>query len=165
MKQNASLDSSFWINCYRVSVSDELFNYFHLHACEAVRDEIISPLLKFGVLARDAVIFQQKLSQGEVVIRNPTHLPRALFHSAEDKAIALAEEMNLMLLIDNGAPFEYAMSHGVKVINTAAFIVFLCAEGRLTAQEARLKLTALRGLIQENIIAQNLKKVTALGGD
>jgi hypothetical protein len=165
MKQNASLDASFWINCHRVGVLDEVFNYFQLHACDEVRDELLSPLSRFGILAQDAVSFQQKLNQSEVAIKNPTQVPKALFHTAEDKAIALAEAMNYVLLIDNGAPFEYAMTRGIKSINTAAFIVFLCAEGKLTTQEARLKLTALRGLIRENVIEQNLKRLAALGGE
>jgi hypothetical protein len=165
MKQSASLDTSFWINCHRVGILDEIFEYFDLHVCTEVKGEILSPLSRLGILAQDAIIFQQKLNQNEIAITNSIKTSKETFHTAEDRAIELAEEMDFILLIDNGAPYEYAMAHGLKVVNTASFIVFLCSERKLTTQNARLKLMALRGLIRESIIEQNLKRITILGGE
>jgi hypothetical protein len=165
MRQNASLDASFWINCHRVGILNEIFDYFRIYVCEEVKGEILSPLSRIGILAQDAVIFQQKLSQGEVLVMDPTKIPKDTFHTAEDKAILLAEEMDFVLLIDNGSPFEYAIAHGLKAINTAAFIVFLCSEENLPIQEAKLKLIALRGLMREGIIKQNLERIMLLGGE
>ena len=165
MKQSASLDTSFWINCHRVGILDKIFEYFDLHVCEEVKQEILSPLLRLGIFAQDAIIFQQKLDQNEITITNSTKTSREIFHTAEDRAIGLAEEKDFMLLIDNGAPFEYAMAHGLKVVNTASFIVFLYSEERLTIQNARQKLMALRGLIRKSIIEQNLRRITVLGGE
>jgi len=165
MRQNASLDASFWINCHRVGTLDQIFDYFRIYVCEEVKREILSPLSRIGILAQDAVIFQQKFSQGEVLVTEPTKIPKDTFHTAEDKAILLAEEMDFVLLIDNGPPFEYAIARGLKAINTAAFIVFLCSEDILSIQEAKLKLIALRGLLREAIIKQNLERIMLLGGE
>jgi hypothetical protein len=165
MKQNASLDTSFWINCHRIGILDKIFEYFNLHVCDEVKEEILSPLSRLGILAQDADIFQQKLNQNEITITSYNKISKETFHTAENKAIGLAEEMGFILLIDNGAPFEYAMTHGLKVVNTASFIVFLCFEGKLTAQNAKLKLMALKGLIRESIIMQNLKRINVLGGE
>ncbi|MDQ1328336.1 MAG: hypothetical protein QG641_1621, partial [Candidatus Poribacteria bacterium] len=56
MKQSASLDTSFWINCHRVGILDKIFEYFDLHVCEEVKQEILSPLLRLGIFAQDAII-------------------------------------------------------------------------------------------------------------
>jgi hypothetical protein len=163
-KQKASLDTSFWINCYRVGLIEELSTYFQLFVCSEVRNEILIPVLRLGIMSQDAVIFQQKLNQKEIEIRNPSITPKTMFHNAEDVAITLAEEMGIALLIDNGSPHEYARKKGFKVVSTAAFIVFLFSDGKLGIEEAENKLYDLRGLLKENIIEQNQRILKSIGG-
>jgi predicted nucleic acid-binding protein len=165
MKQNASLDTSFWINCYRIGLIEEVFTYFNLYVCKEVEKEILTPISKFLVVAEDAIFFKHRLDQGDIKIQNPQKTVKATFHNAEDVAIALAEEMKMILLIDNGLPHEYAKKQGFDVVNSAAFTVFLAFEERINITEAKSKLASLKGLLRESIIGQNIKLLESLGGE
>jgi hypothetical protein len=164
MKHNASLDTSFWINCYRIGLIEYVFTYFNLYVCEEVEKEILIPISKFLVLAEDAIFFRHKLDQGHVKILNPQKTVKSTFHNAEDVAITLAEEMKMILLIDNGSPHEYAKRQGFDVVNSAAFIVFLAFEGKINITEAKAKLASLKGLLRESIIEENIRLIEFSGG-
>jgi predicted nucleic acid-binding protein len=54
------------------------------------------------------------------------------YHVGENAAIALAIDGNYVLLIDDQNPYHFARSRGLKVVNSADFVILLYNAGRLS---------------------------------
>jgi predicted nucleic acid-binding protein len=142
-KQNASLDSSFWINAFHVGIVHFLPEYFNLFVCQVAAEEIRYPLDVLGILAAGPSLFDQWCKSGMVTLQNP-QAPVDWFHRGENAAIALAIENGLFLLIDDANPYHLAKSQGLKVIGTMDFTVFLYDQGRLSYPAAMSTTKAIR---------------------
>lgn len=160
MKQNASLDTSFWINCYRIGILHYVFEYFNIFANREVMREILYPIA-IGIVSEDAHIFKERLNQEKIIIKNPVHTTD-IFHMGESLAIVLSEENDFVLLIDNGAPYNYAKSKNIKVVCSPMFVVFLFSQGKIKYSEAKLKLRELKKYIKDNIINESERILTIL---
>ncbi|MBC8446907.1 MAG: hypothetical protein H8D78_04080 [Chloroflexi bacterium] len=142
MKQNASLDASFWFNAYEAQVVGFLPNYYNLFVCRAVADEILYAKRVLGVPSPACELFRDWQKQGIVTLSEPRQ-PVDWFDSGENYAIALAMEQGYRLLIDDGAPYHYAKSKGITVHGTAEFIVFLYRRDLLTYKDALARIAGL----------------------
>lgn len=142
MKQNASLDASFWFNACEARVIGFLLNYYNLFVCRAVADEILYVKQVLGLPSTACELFSDWQKQGIVTLAEPQR-PVDWFDSGENQAIALAMERGYRLLIDDGAPYNYAKSKEITVHGTAEFIVFLYRRDLLTYKDA---LTRIAGL-------------------
>lgn len=163
-KQDASVDTSFWINAYRVGVLGHIRKYFTLYVNSEVVREIMYPIDRLGISAEDALIFQEWERQGVIRTTDPVRI-KAKFRLGESLAIDLARERGFVLLIDNGVPFRYAQMRGLEVICTPVFVALLFADGELTAEEAVEKLDRLSGLIQNDLLGRGEAVVSRLRGD
>ena len=154
----AVLDASFWINIVRMGLVTHLNDYFDLTAPPKVAEEL-------------AVLLQQTHPPASVILfRNWQHrkLVRTVapkqaldrFEPGENEAIAVAQERQWTLLIDNGAPRDW--SRGVlrlRVVDSPAFAVFLYDQGRINyvqATEALAQAQAARRVVREalNFLAE-----------
>jgi len=142
VKQNASLDASFWFNAYEARVIGFLPNYYNLFVCRAVADEILYVKQVLRVPSSACQLFSDWLQQGIVTLAEPQQ-PVDWFDSGENHAIALAIERGYRLLIDDGAPYHYAKSKGIAVHGTAEFIVFLYRRDLLTYKDALARIAGL----------------------
>jgi hypothetical protein len=92
MLQNASLDTSFWNIAAQIGLVPYLFNYFRIHYCQAVEDEIITK--KAGqttLIYPQAMLFRVMKEDGRLFGAEPQQ-PIPLFGIGESHAVALARE-------------------------------------------------------------------------
>jgi predicted nucleic acid-binding protein len=144
VKQNASLDASFWINAYDADLVRFLTDYFRLFVCGSVAKEIRYPLDELGVKeAAGPSLFVKWCQSGVISLEDPQK-PVNWYQAGENAAIALAIERKYFLLIDDANPYHFAKSQGLKVVGTADLAVFLYDQGRLTHAETVAALKALR---------------------
>lgn len=149
MKQNASLDASFWINAYNADLVEFLPNYFVVFVCDEVASEITYPLdvLKIKVAA-SPLLFQEWCSSGHITQQNPAK-PVDWFHVGENAAIALAIEHGYWLLMDDANPYHMAKSRGLRVVGTADLAVFLYDQEQLTYEQCVQAFERLRSSKQQ----------------
>ncbi len=140
--QKASLDASFWINAYQSGLTPFLPDYFRLFVCSAVEREILHPLTVKGLPVAAALQFRDWCDKGTIVQQDPT-LAVDWYHAGENAATALAIENDYVLLIDDQNPYRFARSRGLKVVNSADFVVLLYNAGRLAYTTAESTLGGL----------------------
>lgn len=131
MKQNASIDASFWINSCRADVAPHVTSYFHLFVPSSVAAEIRYPLTVLGMTVYSTSLFDRWVQAGTVVIQDP-QATVDWFQTGENDAIALATERNYFLLMDDANPYHRARAAGLQVVGTPEFIVFLFDHGQIT---------------------------------
>jgi len=127
----ASLDASFWINAHQVGLTSFLPQYFQLFVCSEVEREILHPLTTKGLPVAAALQFQE-WCEAKIITRQEPARPVDWYHVGENAAIALAIDGNYVLLIDDQNPYHYARSKGLKVVNSADFVVLLYHLGKLS---------------------------------
>ena len=135
MKQNASLDASFWINACNADLVGFLFDYFILFVCQVVVDEIRYPITHLGIEATCPRLLDEQVSSGRIVVQNPQQSVD-WFQAGENAAVGLAIEWGYVLLIDDANPFHFAKSKGLRVIGALDLLVFLHDQDRLNYADA-----------------------------
>lgn len=141
----ATLDTSFWINAFRAELLRWLGELFRLAITDAVVEEIRYPTRQLGLPSPDTAVLEEWLARGKLRRENPSRtLP--LFGPGEAAAIALAEEQGYFLLMDDGRPYRYAKSRGLRVVGTPDLVVVLYDRQHVTLQEARTMLRSLLGV-------------------
>jgi len=138
----ASLDASFWINAYQVGLTHFLPEYFQLFVCSEVEREILHPLITKGLPVAAALQFQEWCEAKIITRQEPAH-PVDWYHVGENAAIAMAIDNNYVLLIDDQNPYHYARSRGLKVVNSADFVVLLYHVGKLSYPVAESTISRL----------------------
>ena len=131
VKQNASLDASFWINACAGNIIEFTLHYFYLFAPSIVAEEIRYPLHVLGMQATSSLLFNQWVGSGKIMLQEP-NAPVDWFQQGENAAIALAVEQNYFLLMDDANPYHRAKSMGLNIIGTAEFTILLFDQGHLT---------------------------------
>lgn len=160
-KQNASMDTSFWINLFRVGLAETLLEYFNIYVSQAVCQEIEYPFQYLNIVSDDALLFRKWRVEKRIRVEKVAAALGA-FHGGEAQAIQLAVEKEAALLIDDSYPYFYAKERGIPIVGTPDYTVFLCAEGKLTLDRSRELLVRLRGSVKEEIIAQALNLLDRL---
>lgn len=127
----ASLDASFWINAHQGGLIPFLPEYFQLFTCSEVEREILYPLATKGLPVAAALQFQEWCNTGVITRQDPIQ-PVDWYHVGENAAIALAIDNEYVLLIDDQHPHHFARSKGLKVVNSADFVVLLYNTNRLS---------------------------------
>lgn len=132
MLLDASLDTSFWTYASQVGVAPYLFNFFRVHYCQAVRDEVVTTNQNETTLIYPQAMLFMVFEEDGRLQRIEPQKPLTLFGVGEAHAIALAKEREWVLLINDARPFYYARSLGIVTISVAGFCVLLYAEGMIT---------------------------------
>jgi len=140
MKQNASLDASFWINVCAGNIVHLVSDYFQLFTPEVAAQEIRYPITALGVKARTAVLFNEWIKSGDIQLQEPAK-PVDWFQSGENAAIALAVERGYFLLIDDANPYHRAKAAGLKVVGSSELAILFYEHGRITYE---ITVTAIR---------------------
>jgi len=140
VKQNASLDASFWINICAAGLAQFVSEYFTLFANSIVAQEIRYPLDMLGITSQAAVLFNAWIQFGKINLQDPARSIK-WFQEGENAAIALAIEYDYFLLIDDANPYHRAKAAGLKVVGSNEFTILLYDHGRITYEAAS---TAIR---------------------
>ena len=134
-KQNASIDASFWINICAAELVEFLSEYFILYSNSIVALEIRYPLDVLGIEAQTALLFNEWLRAGKVIMQDPAK-PVNWFHEGENEAIALAIEHGYFLLMDDANPYHRAKAEGLRIVGSSEFAVLLYDHERITYETA-----------------------------
>jgi hypothetical protein len=157
VKQNATPDSSFWINAHRSGLLPYVLDRFRLHYAPAVGAELreeFSSGREFWRLARE----------GELVEASPELEEVRGFGRGEQAAINLSlEHRDWVLLIDDRRPFLEAERLGLRVLCTPVLVVDLYMEEKLDARQALEALARLAALqtVSPNLLAAALAHLGA----
>lgn len=157
MKQNATLDSSFWINAHRCGLLLHVLARFALHYASGVGTELSEDFAagrEFWRLVREGAASEAIPS---------TDLVKA-FGPGERAAMNLAlEHPDWILLVDDRRPLLEAQRLGLKTLCTPVLIVELCVEGRLDVRAAPRFLARLasRQTVSPPLIEASLAQLEA----
>ncbi|MDP6423003.1 MAG: hypothetical protein QF672_17025 [SAR202 cluster bacterium] len=147
MKQNATLDSSFWINVYRAGLHSQVLDRFQLNYGPAVAAELWESFpagREFWGLVRQGVLSEA----------HPAFDVVQEFGPGGQDAINLAlEHRDWILLIDDRKPLLEAERRGLVVLCSPVLVVDLYSEGRLDIRQA---LNALAGLTAMQTVSPTL---------
>ncbi|MBI4310687.1 MAG: hypothetical protein HY681_02805 [Chloroflexi bacterium] len=143
MKQNATLDSSFWINAHRSGLLPNVLELFAIHYAPAVALELRETFPS----GRE---FWRLAQEGQVTEAVPKLEVFRSFGPGERGAINLAlEHRDWTLLMDDRTPFVESVRLGLKALCTPVLVAQLFVEGALdapTALEALARLAAMQTL-------------------
>ena len=140
MKQNATLDSSFWINAHRSGLLPQLLERYALYYTPEVAAEL-RPSFASG---RES----WRLAQEGVLVEAPACLREVQsFGLGERSAINLAlEHRDWILLMDDRRPLLEATRLGLRVLSSPVLALQLFSEGRLDATRTLQVLARLAAL-------------------
>ena len=140
MKQNATLDSSFWINAHRSRLLPHILERFAIHYAPAVAAELslnFASGREFWRLVGEGVLTEAVPQVDEV---------RAL-GSGERAAMNLAlEHPDWVLLVDDRRPLIEAQRMGLKTLCTPVLMVDLFEKGQWRLQDAVQSLARLAAM-------------------
>lgn len=143
LKQNASIDASFWINCCAGGIVESVPLYFHLYVTAPVVDEIRYPATVLGMMPYSVTLFNEWITSRKIVVQNPAS-SIDWFQAGENAAIGLAAESGYWLLIDDANAFHRAKHFGLNVVGTADFTILLYDQATITLQQAQDALNGIR---------------------
>lgn len=150
--QNASLDTSFWVMSSQIGLIPYLFDFFRVHYCQAVADEIITTDPETTTLIYpQAMLFRVMRDDGRLNLVEPEK-PLHLYGVGEAHAIALAREQNWVLLINDSRPLQFAQSIGVFCVSVPEFCVLLYTQGKITEAAALGYLKRLRSTTSPRLL-------------
>ena len=134
---NASLGSSFWNVGSKIGVNQYLFDFFKVHFCQAVKEEIITTDPQVTpVVYPQAMLFKVFESDGRLHSAEPSS-SLDNFGKGEAGAIALALERKWVLLVNDRRPLVYARSLGVECVSVPQFCAMLYATEKITLPAAQ----------------------------
>ncbi len=168
MIRNASLDTSFWNIASQIGVVPYLFDYFRVHYCRSVAQEIVTTdANETPLIYPQAMLFKVLLEDGRLHEAEPQE-PLALFGSGEAHAIALAREQGWWLLINDSRPLAFAQAMGIHCVSVPDFCVLLFSQGRITKAAANGTLKRLKATTASSLISQAsilIERIALLRGE
>lgn len=140
MKQNATPDTSFWINAHRSGLLPHVLERYHLFYAPAVAKELREEFpsgREFWRLVRERIL-TEAVPESERIKE---------FGPGERAAINLALEHPIwVLLMDDRRPFREAMGLGLRVLCTPVLAVELYTEARLDEAQVMKVLARLAAM-------------------
>lgn len=155
MKQNATLDSSFWINAHRAGLLAAVLDRFTLHYTPAVGTELKEEFAS----GRE---FWRLVREGTLILAKPSSDLVRAFGPGERAAISLAlEHRDWVLLIDDWRPLAEAHRRDLSTLCTPVLVATLFDEAQIELREALQMLGRLAALqtVSPTLIAAAVAQV------
>ncbi|MEX0683753.1 MAG: hypothetical protein WD904_02005 [Dehalococcoidia bacterium] len=147
MRQNATLDSSFWIHAAVSDVIGQLLEDFDLSVASAVGDELTEDYAS-GALLHGLV------REGRILVRNAETETIDRFGPGERGAINLAiENRGWVLLMDDLRPVRAAEEMGLAPVSSPVYAASLYRRG---GRNERAVLTVLARLAARSTVSPQL---------
>ncbi len=167
-KIKAVVDSSFWININRIDLVDALYNYFELIFTKKVEDELLINKKMFYI-PKDILKYNELKNQNQISIQNPKKIDCDLWNklsktSGEMQSIALAKEINAVVLIDNGAAIEYCKKNKIKLVNSINFIIYNYYLDKISYNKAKQNINTLSPFIKKTYIKKEIILLNKIKG-
>ena len=155
-------DTSFWVLAYRAEIAANCLDLFDIVVPSGVAEEILarearSPTREcpYATLFRH---LQHELRTSDLDVE-----PVRRFGKGEAEAIALADTLGAVLLINERPGAHYAQNLGLAVATVPSVIVLLRAQGVISDNAARQKLKLIAANTAPQIIDQATRALDALG--
>lgn len=158
MKQNATLDSSFWINATAAELVDALLEDFDLWAVPEVTRELTESYSSGAHL-------HQLIAEQRIRVLGPSAHVLDRFGAGERAAISLAaEHRDWTLLLDDVRPFHAAQEMGLNPVCSPAYAVSLCERGTLDDRAVLAVLARLAALstVSPQLLPLALRQVATI---
>lgn len=155
VKQNATLDSSFWINAHRAGLSEYVLDRFTLWYPSAVAAEL-QPRFPSGAA------FWANVEASGLSEANASREATSEYGPGERAAINVAlEHRDWLLLMDDHRPYQEAARQSLRVLCTPVLVTMLLSEGVLDARSALAALARLAALqtVSPHLIAAALAQL------
>ena len=158
VKQNATLDSSFWVHASAAGLVERVLGEFDVTVAQAVADELPATYPSGARL-------QELIRSGRVLVRNAKSTPVGRFGPGERSAMNLAmEHRDWTLFIDDVRPFRAAEELGLSPVSSPAYAVSLYSRqvlDRAGVLEALARLAA-RSTLSPPLIDVALSQVASI---
>lgn len=161
MKQDATLDSSFWINATAAGLIDALLADFDVRVSPDVSRELPESYPSGAYLHR-------LIEDRRIVVQGPQVLVLAQFGAGERAAISLAaEHRDWTLLLDDVRPFRSAQTMGLSPVCSPAYAASLYERGALDDGGVLTALArlAVRSTVSPHLLALALRQVGHILGE
>ena len=151
-KAIAIIDTSFYIHLVKMGLIDIFINLYNVIVCNKGKSEITYFKYNNMYVPLDIEIFDKLVKDKRITIKNPKKISKKLKSeiskdSGELYSIALAQELDCIVFIDNGRPFEYCKKYDVKCANSIELMVYLNSKKLLTKEEITNKLRIIQNSI------------------
>jgi predicted nucleic acid-binding protein len=165
MLQDASLDTSFWNIASRIGLVPYLFDFFRVHYCQTVKQEIVTTDPAFTKrMYPQAMLFKIMEEDGRVHPKEPQQ-PLNRFGAGEAHAIAVALEHNWWLLINDSPTLRFAEALGIACVSVPDFCVFLYAEEKISRAAVLGYLERLEPTTSQLLLLRAVEGLTRLAND
>lgn len=158
MKQNATLDSSFWIHASAAELLEQVLEDFEVTVPRAEVDELPDTYPSGARL-------QELIRNRRILVQDPESTAVDRFGPGERSAMNLAmEHGDWTLLMDDMRPFRAAEELGLSPVSTPAYAVSLYSRGVLDRPRALevLARLAARSTLSPQLIDFALSQVASI---
>jgi len=148
------LDTSFWVAAYRVEVAANGFDFFDMIVPRPVEAEILTPQSEHPRREYPyATLFRHLRHR---MVDPPSDAPPAIlrFGPGEAAAIALAQTIPAIVLINEYRGAAYVRNLRIPVMSVPVFIVALRGLDIISDRAARRKLDLIAPITAESFLAQ-----------
>ncbi len=148
------VDTSSWINVFRVDLTSYLIENFYVLVTPKVNDEI----LEGKGFAEDANLFEKLSTEGNIQIVRPKTIQEEIKHeisvsSGEIEGIAYAKEIgDCIVLIDDSKVYQVMDRFNLKYISSANIIIDAYLTEKINKDEAYRLLEILRKVLKDEVI-------------
>ncbi|MCD6255696.1 MAG: hypothetical protein J7J44_05425 [Deltaproteobacteria bacterium] len=153
-KPKIIVNTSSWINLFRVDLTDYLVESFYIFVTPKVNKEI----LEGKEFAEDAKIFEKLSNEGYIRVVIPKVIQEEIKHeisisSGEIEIIAYAmEKEDRMVLIDDSKVYQVMERFNLKYISSANIVVDAYLTKRINKDRAYRLLEVLRRVLKDEVI-------------
>jgi len=163
-KSLAVLDTSFYIHLVKIDLIDIFLNFYKIIVCSKVKEEITYFIHRDLYLPKDIELFLKFEKSDIIRIENPTKIPKSLISeisndSGEMYAIALAQEKNSIVFIDNGRPYKYCLKNKILCSNIVEFLLYLYTNRIITKREILNKIKIIENTLPKEYLLEIYSKM------
>lgn len=163
-KPSAVLDTSFWTAAVHVGVDAYLPLYFArpILVPSAVRSEVEREGSQSRRLREDQQRFRLWLEDRRLEVADPER-PYGLFGRGEAACLGLAQERNLILLVNERRAYAEARRLGLRAVTVPEMVVRLARDERIGLSKAHSMLDVLESTTSEAILDLARQELERLG--
>jgi predicted nucleic acid-binding protein len=163
-KPFAILDSSFYIHLVKINLIMIFLDFYKIMVCSKVKDEITYFLYKDLYVPKDIELFLKLEALKIITIENPKIIPSGLINevsknSGESYSIALAQEKNVIVFIDNGRPYNYCLKNKILCSNIIEFLLYLYKIKIITKKEILQKIKIIENSLPKEYLLEIYSKM------
>jgi len=164
-KTKIIMDTSSWINMFRVELIDYLIENFYIFMTPKIKEEI----LEGKGFAEDVELFEKLSNEGDIQIISPKIIPEKIKHeisvsSGEIEIISCAmERKDCVVLIDDSRVYRVMDRFGLKYVSSANIIMDAYLTAMIDKEETYRLLKVLKMVLRDEVIDKAMEVLKDVG--